>query len=125
MKKIKLSFLLLLVSCSSYAQVYSNVTIYTPSNVPVSALQLVSGDLTSDQKNDSKNFWLSCYNNRITFISEATCSYNCHAYAWYTSEGGANVWINSPGDNTFWSDLKYVEVPSQVTAAKVSFGGPC
>jgi len=113
------------MSYHSYAQVYNNVTIYTPSNVAVGALQLVSGDLTSTQKTQSKNFWLSCYNNRISYISEATYSYNCHAYAWYTTEGGSNVWINDPEDDDFWGDFGYVEVVNQSSADKVSFGGPC
>lgn len=125
MKTLTIAVLLLFMSYHSYAQVYNNVTIYTPSNVAVGALQLVSGDLTSTQKTQSKNFWLSCYNNRISYISEATYSYNCHAYAWYTTEGGSNVWINDPEDDDFWGDFGYVEVVNQSSADKVSFGGPC
>jgi hypothetical protein len=68
-------------TCLINAQTYAPVTIYTPNQTAVAAGNLTSADLTSTQKNDSKNFWLNCYNNRITFVGEATYKYNCHGYA--------------------------------------------
>jgi hypothetical protein len=68
------------------AQQYQNVTIYTPENNAVTAMNLVSSDFTTGEKNDLKNYWLSYYDNRIEYIAEATLKYNCHAYAWHISE---------------------------------------
>jgi len=33
--------------------------------------------------------WTSC-----TRLDSGTTEYNCHAFAWYVSEGGSNVWLN-------------------------------
>lgn len=33
-----------------------------------------------------------------------TSTYNCHSYAWNMSEGGPTCWINTPGDDTYWTD---------------------
>lgn len=65
----------------------TQTTIYTPNGTPITVEKLVSGDLTSDQKLQMKNELLNRYNNRIIYVSEATWSFNCHAYAWYLSEG--------------------------------------
>jgi hypothetical protein len=111
--------------CLCFSQTYAPVTIETPNQTPVQALTLTSNDMTSTQKNDYKNFWLNCYNNRIIFKGEATYSYNCHAYAWHISEGGSQVWINTPNDDKYWDDFSYVEVSSQIGSDKISFGGPC
>ena len=102
--------------------VYSNTTIYTPKGTAVSALQLTSGELSSSKKNEYKNEWLSYYNNRIVFKGEATCAYNCHAYAWYCSEGHSYVWINTPGDDAFWNDGSFVQTTNTSGKyCKVSF----
>jgi len=130
MKKIILSGVFLLFLCIyAYNQTYTSVVIYTPSNIAVNALSLTSSDLTAQQKTDSKNFWLSCYNNRITYANEATYKYNCHGYAWNVSSGGAEVWINTPEQKKYWQCGGsgcggYIEV-SAADATKVSFGGPC
>jgi hypothetical protein len=42
-----------------------------------------------------KNYWLSFYSNKISYVGEATKKYNCHAYAWHITEGGDTVWIYS------------------------------
>ncbi|WP_165154692.1 T9SS type A sorting domain-containing protein [Parabacteroides sp. ZJ-118] len=102
--------------------VYSNTTIYTPKGTAVSALQLTGGELSSSEKNKLKNEWLSYYNNRIVFKGEATYAYNCHAYAWYCSEGHSYVWISSPGDDAFWNDGSFVQTTNTSGKdCKVSF----
>jgi hypothetical protein len=108
MKKIVLLLLGTFLTTVSIAQTYQNTTIYTPMGTPITALLLISGELTAQQKLEAKNYWLSYYNNRITFISEATRIYNCHAYAWYMTEGGSTVWINTPGDDAFWNDNSFI-----------------
>jgi hypothetical protein len=102
------------------AQTYQNQTIYTPNGTSVAALKLISGDFTAQQKQELKEYYLIYYDYRITFISEATRSYNCHAYAWYVTEGGDKVWINTPGDDAFWNDGSYVLCSSSL-GTKVSF----
>lgn len=102
-------------------QVYSNYTIYTPKGTAVTARKLVSGELTNSKKEEWKDFWLNYYDNRITYAGEATHSYNCHAYAWYVSEGNSYVWITSPGDDAFWNDNSYVLTNSPSQDCKVSF----
>lgn len=107
------------------AQIYTPVLITTPNQTSFYAGSLTSSDYTTNQKNDIKEFWLECYNDRITYKGEATYQYNCHAYAWRVSEGGSKVWINTPDDDNYWEDCSYVEVISQSDATKVSYGGPC
>jgi len=104
---------------------HQGVIIYTPANTPIFALDFIGVDYTTQQKNDRKDYWLSFYNNRIEYIAEATHKYNCHAYAWHVSEGGSQVWINTPGQETYWNDYSYVETSNLSNATKVSFGGPC
>jgi hypothetical protein len=79
----------------------------------------------------------------VTKIGPATAEYNCHAYAWYKSEGGSNnYWINAflnsdlnafnpysysstppaPNNiNKYWNDCSYVEVDTEDEATKVWF----
>ena len=121
---LKLTFILFtLIDSTVFGQgTYSSTTIYTPNFTPVTAGILTSADLTTTEKNDLRDGWLEYYDNRITFLTEATKTYNCHAFAWRVSEGGTNVWLNSPGDDAFWNDDSYIEVPNQSEATKVSFG---
>jgi len=114
---IQLAFFLATVSV---AQTYQNTTIYTPRGTSVIALNLTSGELTAQQKLDAKNYWLSYYNNRITFVDEATRTYNCHAYAWHVKEGGNKVWINTPEHKKYWNDSSYFSTTSSL-GTKVSF----
>jgi hypothetical protein len=127
MKKFLLfsAILLSLVFTNAFNQVYNDVIIYTPTGKAVNAQVLVSGDLTPQQKLDSKNFWLQCYNYRITYINEATRTYNCHGYAWhYLSSGGYKVWIKKPEQQKYWQCGGYGET-TQSVGTRVSFGGPC
>jgi len=105
------------------------VYVYTPKNSSVQALKLVSGDFTSQQKTDSKNYWLTVYNNRIVFEAEATLKYNCHAFAWISVtepfDQDTEVCIIAPHHNVFWTDNSYIEVTNPSIATHVSFGGPC
>ncbi len=100
-------------------------TRYTPKGDQISAGVLKEDYvLTVGEKATLKDYWLWYYQNRITFISEATRTYNCHGYAWHVSEGGDNVWINTPNDDKYWTegtyDASYKQISSQ-TNAKVAF----
>ncbi len=122
MKNKILTLVFVIIQLNTFCQVSTNVTIYTPNGEPVYAKKLVSGDFTSQQKQDSKNYWLNYYNNRITFMDEATLSYNCHGYAWEKEEGsGTSVWLNTPQDDKYWNDGSFIEVSSWSDATTVSF----
>lgn len=123
-KLLYLGIIFLICNDLTFSQTYNPTVIYTPTGKTVNAWTLASADLTQQQKNDIKNFWLNCYNNRITYINEATYKYNCHGYAWYVSGGGTLVWINTPEQKKFWQCGGYAEVSPSI-ATKVSFGGPC
>lgn len=51
----------------------------------------------------------------VTIVGEATCTYNCHAYAWYLTEGNTTkCWINQYEDGVhnialFYTDGTYKE----------------
>lgn len=100
---------------------YQSKTVYTPNGTSITAWELLSGDYTQFEKDSIKFDLLYYYSYRITFIDEATYSYNCHAYAWYVYEGGERVWVNSPGDDAFWNDGSYYQVSNPLEATKVSF----
>ncbi len=65
-------------------------------------------------------------------VGEASCEYNCHAYAWYMSQGGERCWINHSEDvytsdnadvsnvSKFWRDGTYLEC-SQDSAERVFY----
>lgn len=100
----------------------TQTTIYTPNGTPITVEKLVSGDLTSDQKLQMKNELLNRYNNRIIYVSEATWSFNCHAYAWYLSEGKKDkVWIGTFEVPRFWEDGSYIPASSSSESSKVYF----
>lgn len=55
-----------------------------------------------------------------------TKKFNCHAYAWHITEGGANRWIgyyeNNTDEHIYWQDGSYVEVTGTVPyPGKVSY----
>lgn len=100
----------------------TQTTIYTPNGTPITVEKLVSGDLTSDQKLQMKNELLNRYNNRIIYVSETTWSFNCHAYAWYLSEGKKDkVWIGTFEVPRFWEDGSYIPASSSSESSKVYF----
>ena len=63
------------------------------------------------------------------FKEPASRTYNCHAYAWYVSEGGENVWmgyLDPSAEDVYWTDGSYFEVTSEdvngwVVAEKVGY----
>ncbi|MET9633569.1 hypothetical protein ABZX92_39535 [Lentzea sp. NPDC006480] len=36
--------------------------------------------------------------------TNATRKYNCHSYAWHSQATTNNLWMSSPGDDTYWND---------------------
>ncbi|WP_287620184.1 T9SS type A sorting domain-containing protein [Parabacteroides sp.] len=109
---------------SKYNPVYAKTTIYTPNGTAVPVLKLVGGELTKDQKEQTRDDWMTLYSNRIIYVSESTFSYNCHAYAWYISEGkNDNVWLENDPVAHFWRDGSYVYTTTPTESCKVYFLG--
>ena len=73
-----------------YWYVNASATVNTPNGNPVSVLQWYSDDWTTSQKNDLKNAYMNVYSG-LTFESESTAKYNCHAYAW---DGGRYYYLD-------------------------------
>jgi hypothetical protein len=98
--KTKIIIILLFLSINSFAQY---PVVKTPRGTDVTASIFTGTDFTDSMKIILKNYWLSFYSNKISYVGEATKKYNCHAYAWHITEGGDTVWIYS--DN--YNDDKY------------------
>lgn len=101
----------------------SNEVIYTPNGTAV-PLRATESELTDDEKDQRKNYWMNEYPN-IIYVSEATNLYNCHGYAWYMSEGHASekVWIDNGPVAHFWRDGSYVFTTTPNESSKVYFLG--
>lgn len=93
-------------------------TIYTNNGLPVIAYNITCNGDQKEVKEGEE--YQRRYANAI-YLAAATCTYNCHAYAWYISEGGENCWIDatSEGSKTvndnirkFWVDGTYVQCDS-------------
>jgi hypothetical protein len=93
----------------------------TPNGAPIYVERLVSGELSQKQKDDYKNYWMnSIFKNKLTFLGEATCKYNCHSYAWAerTDVCMDGLWVPE-----YWFDSSYAEVLNQSEATKVWYEG--
>lgn len=76
----------------------------------------------SNEWGELKTELINRYNNRIVFVSDATWSYNCHAYTWYISEGKTdNVWIGTFEVPEFWEDGSYILTSSSSASSKVYY----
>jgi hypothetical protein len=125
-KQLLISISIIVILCTnSYSQYWDWETRYTPTGEEILGGVLdTTYELSTMQKEDLKDQWLDYYDNRITFLSEATRKYNCHGYAWHMTEGTDTVYIYTPYDDDYWTagtyDASYKQVPSY-TNAKVSF----
>ncbi len=114
---IGLCWLSTTVFSSLFAQ--TSTTVYTPKGSAVAAL--VFQEFTSAEITQVNNLAANEYPN-ATRLADASKIYNCHAYAWHLSEGSTNkVWINTPGDDTYWNDGSFIQVCNESDASKVSY----
>lgn len=117
---------LLLTVILVQAQTYNYFNAYTPKSTAVQAMSLTGGDLSSGQKATAKSDALATYPG-ITFLADATWSYNCHGWAWNMSEGGATGWINEYDNSSnqnvykYWNDGSYVQVCNEADADKIHY----
>ena len=108
------------------AQTYNYFNAYTPKSTAVQAMSLTSSDLSAGQKATAKADALATYPG-ITFLADATYTYNCHGWAWNMSEGGSTGWINeydnssNPNVYKYWNDGSYVQVCNEADADKIHY----
>ena len=117
---------------------FTPTIVYTCKNGQIEAGVLAVSDLSTSQKAAAKAELLDPNNSQFGFlgiqssdiISDATYSYNCHAYAWHLTEGNSNnVWINdykqSGANNlsTYWDPSVgcFYEVFSESDADKIYY----
>lgn len=71
--------------------------------------------------------YINDYFPNAIILDEGTCTYNCHAYAWWMSEGGEQCWINNTlGDESenlskFFNDGIYTITESPSSGDKVYY----
>jgi hypothetical protein len=110
------------VAINVYAQ--HNGTILTPKGNSIEYYNGYLGDTTAYRAYaDSlinSNSW------DATLVASGTSEYNCHAFAWHTSEGGADCWINGWKDG----DVDYLDqfetptnTPTNITNYWTNNGG--
>lgn len=127
-------FSILLISiCAVYlsnaqSSQYTPATIRTPKGSIVSDTGTFVG---TDVRLTSNDLAALDYDLRVNYngaqrIGNPTYKYNCHAYAWYLTEGGNNnVWLgitSRTAHNTYWTDGSYIET-LESTATKVVYRG--
>jgi hypothetical protein len=98
----------------------SSVTVYTPRGSGINALQYSCEPLSSKQILDNTT-WVKVNYPSATIIAPSTGKYNCHSYAWYSTNTNNNIWINSPGDDAYWMDGSFTYPMSEITASKWSY----
>lgn len=95
-------------------------TVYTPNGTLVNDTYYRSEELSASQKANHDQYCTTTYS-QATLISSSTTTYNCHAYAWYMTEGGSAVWMGwtiNP-TNVYWLDGSYISTTGAAT--KVSY----
>lgn len=119
-------FMIFLLFCiNSFAQnMVQRTDVKTPKNTTVpDAYECISGDLTQAEKNQWKADFESTYPN-ATFLDHATYTYNCHSFAWNTTEGGLFRWVGystATAENIYWNDGSYIQVDNAYQGEKVSY----
>lgn len=97
---------------------YTTSAVTTPNNSSVTVLRWTNNDWSSSTKTAIRGYWEGRHSG-ITFLSEATVKYNCHAWAW--DNGNTWDWMNQqPYD--YWNDDSYILLPSSTGATKVWYG---
>lgn len=81
-------------------------TVTTPkgSAVPV----IVTTYELSSAKITEYNRYVATRYPRAVRETNASRRYNCHSYAWYSQSTSNTRWMNSPGDDRYWTDGSYL-----------------
>ena len=97
-----------------------HILVYTPNGTLVNDTYYRSEELSASQKASHDQYCTTTYS-QATLISSSTTTYNCHAYAWYMTEGGSAGWMGwtiNP-TNVYWLDGSYISTTGAAT--KVSY----
>jgi hypothetical protein len=89
------------VSTSDY-----NGTVTTPKGSSVSVI--VRTYELSQAEIDSINAQIGTSYPNASRERNASRKYNCHSYAWYSQSTSNDRWMNSPGDDKYWTDGSYI-----------------
>jgi hypothetical protein len=92
----------------------------TPRGNPVTSHQAPEIWSYTDKLNLDTAYSIAYPNAILQGTASSTSTYNCHSYAWNMSEGGPTCWINTPADDTYWTDQSYVET-TEAYASKISY----
>ena len=100
------------------------VTIHTRGGLPIIARLRDCKDQAADIAEAKKD--IQDYYPNAVIVGDGTCTYNCHAYAWWVSEGGEKYWINNIDDgvnnlSNFISDGTYQQTSTPVNGDKVLY----
>jgi hypothetical protein len=83
-----------------------NTIVRTPMGTPVGVYEM-----SFEMTNDEIQFWNKWVHDnwpKATRETLASRRYNCHSYAWYSQATNNKIWMNTPGDDTYWHDRSYV-----------------
>jgi hypothetical protein len=121
MKNI-ISLIFLLLSINTYAQ--PSGTINTPKGNSVEYFNFPLGDTASYRAYAANliatNHW------DAKKVAPASGIYNCHAYAWYVSEGGSECWISATDDgiiDIYNPNITPTNIPSNLNEYWTNNGG--
>jgi hypothetical protein len=93
-------------------------TVYTPKGSAVAVI-VMTFELSSTDIASCNSYYSTTYPS-ATRLRDCSRRYNCHSYAWNDQSTSNTVWINTPGDDTYWQDGSYV--PASITGGqKVSY----
>jgi hypothetical protein len=100
---------------------------YTPKGTAIYFAD-ISGwtEWNQDDKNNLTLWVLNIYGScGACMLQEATKFYNCHNYAWCSSEGGPLGWIGTferPHEEVkYWNDSSYIQEDNEAKAEKIAY----
>jgi hypothetical protein len=110
---------------------YSGSNVYTCNGISIATI-VPNCEFSAADKTYIRNSVLSEYASMgITaqdILDDPSTQYNCHAYAWYLTEGNSNkVWINAGANNSnlsnYWNSTSscFVEINSDNYAQKIHY----
>lgn len=79
--------------------------VYTPKGSAVTVTATTS-ELSADEIKSLNSYWDKRHPNAVRLRS-ASRRYNCHSYAWHSQSTSNTFWMNSPGDDKYWTDGSY------------------
>ena len=107
MKKLILFIVFIALCYSTFAQDYWT-SIKTPTNSTIEAIYRIefsANDLAYVEAVAAD--WIDDYDSDAIRVGPASRTYNCHNYAWHSSDGGSKRWVNEETQNDQVNIAKY------------------